>query len=41
MIAPPIMTVIGEISFMKSQAQKGPNTASVNIIIPTTAAGVV
>ena len=35
------MTIIGGISFINSQAQSGPKTASVNIKIPTTAAGVV
>ena len=32
---------MGGISFIKSQAHSGPKTASVNIKIPTTAAGVV
>ena len=40
-IPPPIMTLIGGISFMNNQAQIGPSTASVNIKIPTIAAGVV
>ena len=38
---PPISTLIGGISFINSQAHKGPNTASVNIKTPTTAEGVV
>ena len=40
-ILPPIITLTGGISFIKSQAHTGPKTASVNIKIPTTAAGVV
>ena len=39
-IDPPIRTEIGRFSFANNQAQKGPNTASVNIIIPTKADGV-
>ena len=38
---PPISMLIGGISFINNQAHKGPNTASVNIKTPTTAAGVV
>ena len=38
---PPISTLIGGISFINNQAHKGPNTDSVNIRTPTTAAGVV
>jgi len=38
---PPIITLVGGISLIKNQAQRGPKTASVNIKIPTTAAGVV
>ena len=38
---PPISTLIGGTSFINNQAQKGPNTDSVNIRTPTTAAGVV
>ena len=40
-ILPPIITLVGGISFIKSQAHSGPKTASVSIKIPTTAAGVV
>ena len=40
-ILPPTITLIGGISFIKSQAHSGPKTASVSIKIPTTAAGVV
>ena len=39
-MAPPIMTINGGCSFINSHAQRGPNTASVNIIIPTIADGV-
>ena len=39
-IDPPIKTEIGGFSFTNNQAQSGPNTASVNIIIPTKADGV-
>ena len=38
---PPISTLVGGISFINIQAHKGPNTDSVSIKIPTTAAGVV
>ena len=38
---PPNRTLDGGISFIKIQAHKGPKTDSVNISIPTTAAGVV
>ena len=38
---PPTTTLVGGISFIKNQAHIGPNTASVSIKIPTTAAGVV
>ena len=38
---PPIKTPNGGISFIKSQAQRGPKTDSVSIKTPTTAAGVV
>ena len=41
MIHPPIITLIGGTSFINNQAHIGPKTASVNIKIPTTAAGVV
>ena len=41
MMLPPIITLIGGISFIKSQAHSGPKTASVSIRTPTTAAGVV
>ena len=34
-------TLIGIVSFINNQAHKGPNTASVNIKIPTIAEGVV
>ena len=37
---PPIKTINGGFSFIKSQAHKGPKTASVNIMIPTKAVGV-
>ena len=40
-IPPPIITLVGGTSLINSQAQRGPNTDSVNIKIPTTAAGVV
>ena len=40
-IPPPISTLIGGISFINNQAHRGPNTDSVNIKTPTTAAGVV
>lgn len=40
-IPPPKRTLDGGISFIKSQAHKGPKTDSVNIKTPTTAAGVV
>ena len=39
-IDPPIKTVIGGFSFTNIHAHSGPNTASVNMIIPTRAAGV-
>ena len=39
-IVPPNKTTNGGFSFTNSQAHKGPRTASVNIIIPTKAAGV-
>ena len=39
-IDPPIKTEIGGFSFTNIQAQRGPKTASVNIIIPTKAEGV-
>ncbi len=35
-----MITVIGGTSFINIHAHKGPRTASVNIKIPTTAAGV-
>ena len=38
---PPIRTLVGGISFINNQAHRGPNTDSVNIKTPTTAAGVV
>ena len=38
---PPISTLIGGTSFINNQAHKGPNTDSVNIRTPITAAGVV
>ena len=38
---PPIITLIGGISFINNQAHKGPNTDSVSIKTPTTAEGVV
>ena len=41
MIHPPIITLMGGTSFINNQAHNGPKTASVNIKIPTTAAGVV
>ena len=37
---PPIITLMGGISFIKSQANIGPATTSLNIKTPTTAAGV-
>ena len=37
---PPIKTIIGGVSFINNHAQRGPKTASVNIMIPTTADGV-
>ena len=40
-IVPPTRTTKGGVSFINNQAQKGPNTASINIIIPTNAEGVV
>ena len=40
-IDPPTRTLVGGISFINNQAQKGPNTASLNIKTPTTADGVV
>ena len=39
-IPPPRITLIGGTSLIKIQAHKGPNTDSVNIKTPTTAAGV-
>ena len=41
MIPPPIITLMGGTSFINNHAHNGPKTASVNIRIPTTAAGVV
>ena len=38
---PPIITAVGGTSLTNNQAHKGPNTDSVNIKTPTTAAGVV
>ena len=38
---PPIKTTIGGFSLMNNHAQRGPSTASVNIMIPTSAAAVV
>ena len=40
MIAPPIITINGGISFINIQAHIGPRIASVNENIPTMAAGV-
>jgi len=40
MIVPPIITLMGGTSFINNQAHNGPKTASVNIRMPTTAAGV-
>ena len=40
MIVPPINAINCGVSSKNIQAQKGPNTASVNIIIPTMAEGV-
>ena len=40
-MTPPINTPVGGVSFINIQAHKGPNTASVNINMPTIAAGVV
>ena len=40
-MAPPKITSNGGISFIKIHAHKGPNTDSVSIKTPTTAAGVV
>ena len=40
MIPPPIITLMGGISLINNHAHNGPKTASVNIKIPTTAAGV-
>ena len=40
-IQPPNITKIGGFSFANIHAHKGPNTASVSIIIPTIAEGVV
>ena len=39
-IAPPIITINGGISFIKIHAHIGPRIASTNINIPTIAAGV-
>ena len=39
-IDPPIITMKGGCSFINNQAHKGPSTASVNIMIPTIADGV-
>ena len=40
-IPPPNITLTGGISLINNQAHSGPKTASVNIKMPTTAAGVV
>ena len=40
-MAPPTKTTKGGVSFINNQAQNGPKIASVNIIIPTKAEGVV
>ena len=40
MIAPPIITINGGVSFINIHAHIGPRIASSNINIPTTAAGV-
>ena len=39
-IVPPIKTTKGGVSFINNQAHSGPNTAAVNIMIPTRAEGV-
>ena len=40
-IDPPTKTTKGGVSFINNQAQSGPRIASVNIMIPTNAEGVV
>ena len=40
MIAPPIITINGGVSFINIQAHIGPRIASTNINMPTIAAGV-